>query len=381
MKNISTYMPYLPKSWLSLAVALLLTGVISVGGVMAAFGPDRPTKEYLGSGTSGFDHVTFNSFTNAPNIGDERDFLRGKVDGGTDLLDPISGLDNGDHVKVYMYVHNGADPSLNESGDGIAQDLTARVQIPSGMNTTQDLVGFISASNAQPQEIFDTLTINGSEAFEVNYVAGSAQWTTNAGTFDLSDEIVGSGVSLGDDNLDGTMPGCFEYAGWVTFEIEVKSDEKEQPEPIVSCDALTASSTAIKPGQTVDFTAKASAENADITKYVFDFGDGENATVNTSDTTANASHTYNQAGEFNAKVTVHFDADGVEITKSGDKCAVTITADKDEPPVEPPAEELPNTGIGGVISGVFGTGALGMSVRSWLESRSMLRAGALRKEG
>src|SRR5690606_3582299 len=104
--------------------------------------------------------------TNAPNIGDERDFMRGKVGSGS-LADPINGLNDGDIVKVYMYVHNGADPSLNADGSGVAQDLTARVQMPSGESTSQDLTGFISASNAQPQEIFDTLTLNGSPAFEV----------------------------------------------------------------------------------------------------------------------------------------------------------------------------------------------------------------------
>ena len=380
MKNISTYLPYMPKSWLSIAAALALTGVISVSGVLAAFGPDRPTKEYHGASTSGFTYVTFDSFTNSPNIGDERDFMRGKVSGGSDLLDPVNGLVAGDHVKVYMYVHNGADPSLNADGSGIAHDLTARVAIPGGEAASQDLTGYISASNAQPQEIFDTLTLNASEAFQVNYISGSAKWTTNAGTFDLSDNLVSTGVKLGDDSLDGNMKGCYEYSGWITFEVEVKA-EKNPPKPIVSCDALTASATAIKPGDKVDFTAKASAENADITKYVFNFGDGSNQTVTTPNTSASASHTYNQVGEYNAAVTVHFEAAGVKLAKSGSKCAVKITVAKQpKPPVEPPTEELPNTGVAGVLSGVFGTSALGLSARSWLESRSMLRAGSLRKK-
>jgi PKD domain len=356
-----------------------MASLLGVNGVLAAFGPDRPTKEYLGLGTSGFDHVTFNSFTNSPNIGDERNFMRGKISGGTDLLDPVNGLGNGDHVKVYMYVHNGADPSLNADGSGLAKDLTARVTIPGGMNVSQDLVGFISASNAQPTEVFDSLTLNGSDAFEVNYVNGSAKWTTNAGTFNLSDALIGAGVKLGDDALDGKMNGCFEYSGWVTFEVEVKVDEKNPPKPIVSCDALTGLPAAIKPGDKVDFTAKASAKDATITKYVFDFGDGSNKTINASATQANASHNYNTAGNYTARVTVHFDASGVELTESGSKCVEKITVNEN-PPVEPPVKELPNTGVTGVVSGVFGTSALGYSVRSWLESRSMLRAGVLKRK-
>src|SRR5690606_15105501 len=170
-------------------------------------------------------------------------------------------------------------------------------------------------------------------------------------------------------------------------------DEKEVPEPIVKCVSLVGLPDSIKPGQEVKFTAKASAENADIVKYVFDFGDGNSKTVTTDSATASAANVYAKAGDYTAKVTVHFDADGKEIVKTSDKCVEKISVEKepvcptnpelpvDDPKCEDTPPELPNTGIGGVLSGVFGTGALGMSVRSWLESRSMIRAGALRKRG
>lgn len=46
-----------------------------------------------------------------------------------------------------------------------------------------------------------------------------------------------------------------------------------------------------------------------------------------------------------------------------------VLSDEDLP------EVLPNTGLGGLASGAMGAGAIGLSVRSWLESRSMLRSG------
>jgi hypothetical protein len=60
--------------------------------------------------------------------------------------------------------------------------------------------------------------------------------------------------------------------------------------------------------------------------------------------------------------------------KPSDTDAPCVLAEEDTPKV------LPNTGIGGVLSGVFGAGAIGASLKSWLESRNMLKTGALRKE-
>ena len=43
-------------------------------------------------------------------------------------------------------------------------------------------------------------------------------------------------------------------------------------------------------------------------------------------------------------------------------------------------KELPNTGIESVLGGTFATGAMGLSVKSWLESRSMLKKGLKKKQ-
>ena len=354
---------------------------------VAAFANDAPGSiPYQGDATRGTDHAAFNVFSGDnipgnPGAGGEQNFLTAAPSGQTNWSDSVNACD-GDMVDLNVYVHNGAEVTYNGNNDGpgVALGSRLKVAIPGNTAESHDIVATLSADNVPAINDDATIMCNGT-AVTVEYVAGSAEiYSQHRGVESLSDAVVGSnGTLIGSYDDNGMIPGCWEYRVWVKLTVKVKS-EKNPPKPIVSCDALTGLPAAIKPGQKVDFTAKALAKNADITKYVFDFGDGSDKTVTTDKTQATATHVYEQVGTYTAKVTVHFESAGVKITKSGEKCTQNITVEKQpKPPVEPP-EELPNTGIGGVITGVFGTGALGMSARSWLESRSMLRAGSLRKK-
>lgn len=400
MNSFATYLTYLPKKMVGIVSALAIAALVTTA-VSAAFGPDRPTKPWLGNGTSGFDHVTFNSFTGVPDFGDERDFMRGKLNGSSAAYaDPVSGLQDGDQVKVLVYIHNGADGSLNADGTGVAENLRVRVELPGGTAASQDITGFISATNASPQQIFDTVTLSGSEAFSMEYVAGSAMIrTADLGDVALSDDLVSGGVLIGDDALDGKMKGCFEYLAYVTFLVTIEvPDEPEQP--IFECSSLTALPAAVKPDEDVKFTATANAANgATITKYVFNFGDGNSQTVTSSAENTSVTHAYDDEGSYNANVTVHFTVDGQEKTDSGNKCKTTVKVDEKEKPVCPtdpslPAdspkcdedepepempEVLPDTGIGSALAGFFGTSALFASARELVNSRRQLRASALKR--
>jgi uncharacterized repeat protein (TIGR01451 family) len=199
------------------AVTVAATAAIATAG----FGPDRPTKVYNGPGTPGFDYVTFNSFTNVPNIGDERNFLTGKIagaDGG--FYDPMTKLRNEDEILMRVYVHNNADPKHNASGVGVAKNTKVRVELPSAATSAQSLSAkaYISADNAQPQTIFDTLDMKAENGgfFSLQYVPGSATVTSNEGTSAVSDSIVTTGVNFGDEK------GCFEYVKLVTYKVKVK---------------------------------------------------------------------------------------------------------------------------------------------------------------
>lgn len=203
----------------------VITGVtaaiaITTAVAIAGFGPDRPTKVYNGPGTPGFDYVTYNSFTNVPNIGDERNFLTGKIAGAAGgFYDPMTQLQNNDEVLMRVYVHNNADPKYNANGSGIARNTKVRVELPAAGTTAQNLSAkaYISADNAKPQTIYDTLDMKAQNGgfFGLQYVAGSASYTDNNGTHPVSDTIVTTGANLGDQK------GCFEYVRLVTFKAKV----------------------------------------------------------------------------------------------------------------------------------------------------------------
>ena len=400
MKNILSYLSYLPKRAVlqSVVLAALIFPV-------AVFANDAPGSiPYTGASTQGTDHAAFNVFSGdipgVPSNAGEQDFVTVAPSGTLNWTNNLE-ICNG-QFDVAIYLHNGAETSHNGDnldGPGVATGVRIKVTLPNGESMSHDVTGTITADNVA--SIVDKATVHCDDhAIALDYVEGSAQiFRQSDGQFDpLSDDIVGpNGTPVGSQSDNGVVPGCWEYRVIVKLTVKVKPIEKEVPEPIVKCVSLTGLPASLKPGEEFTLKATASAEDATITKYVFDFGDGQSQTVATGNTSATAdAHSYNDLGSKTAKVTVHFDADGKEIVKTSDKCVQTTKVEKEEkPPVCPtnpelPADspkcvdtppELPNTGIGGVLSGVFGTGALGMSVRGWLESRSMLRAGALRKKG
>ena len=229
MKNVLFYAKRLFSKRLAAAVAtVLLVGGIT-GTTLATFGPDRPTKVWS-SGVAGFDHVTFNSFTNVGNgIGDERDFFRG-VQVGRDSVwsDPVNDVAQQAEVEGKIYIHNGADGSLNTVPDGnggfkgIAKNVKVKVTIPTGSNKTQDVTAFISADNAQPQMVFDTLTMTGANGgyFELAYEPGTAKLHKQDGsstTLTAAQEqaLTSDGYNIGDQE------GCFEFVQEITFRMKV----------------------------------------------------------------------------------------------------------------------------------------------------------------
>jgi uncharacterized repeat protein (TIGR01451 family) len=205
------------------AVAALITiPAISKAG----FGPDRPTKAYS-DGVAGFDYVTFNSFTGVPNIGDERKFFNGKyADTGSVYSDPMPQVKNGDELTLQVYVHNGADASLNDKpgNPGIAKNTKVRVALPTAVANAQQATAYISADNAQPQTVYDTLDFGAANGgmFQLEYVPGSAQVKGNYINAPLSDTVVTTGAAIGTDALNGQMKGCFKEMVYVTLKVKVK---------------------------------------------------------------------------------------------------------------------------------------------------------------
>lgn len=204
---------------ITLGLAAIVPAIIKAGP-----GPDRPTKAYT-DGVAGFDHVTFNSFTNVPRYGDERLFFTGGYEGGSDFGDPINDVRANDTLTLHVYVHNNADESLNANGTGIAKNTKVRVALPTGIAKSQQATAYISADNAQPKEVTDTVDFTGKngELFQLEYVKGSAHIKGNTIDSALGDDIVSAnGVQIGNKALDGSLEGCFKQMVYVTLQVKVK---------------------------------------------------------------------------------------------------------------------------------------------------------------
>ena len=216
MKKLFAYLP--KKLLIALAAITSVATILGLAyGVQAGFGPERPTYTMQKPA----DHITFDSITNNPVAGDERFFLKGALPGASKYTDPVTGAQDGQEITLEMYVHNNAASNLNLK----AKDVTVRVALPQGSKQEQVITGFINSSNSAPKEIFDTLNVTGAQKgfFELQYVPGSATLTNNhfKSGVKLSDSIVTSGAKVGFDSLNGVIPGCAEFSGWVTLRVKV----------------------------------------------------------------------------------------------------------------------------------------------------------------
>ena len=204
------------------AIALVIAAAVIIPTAALAWGPSRETFTIANPS----DHVQFNSITDNPNVGDERNFVGVREQGSANTWYDTLNVESGKTYVVRMYVHNNAATSLNLH----AKDVTAKVDLPTTTGKSIDINGFVSASNVGANtkgnngayaEVYDDAKVTSSQNFNLAYVAGSLKYENNAGTFPLPESIFTSnGAKLGYGQMDGDIPGCFQYSGFVTFQIK-----------------------------------------------------------------------------------------------------------------------------------------------------------------
>ena len=194
------------KNWVAITTLTALgTGVWITNGdtlaLDASWGPERETFTWQVPAT----YPTFNSITDNPSLGDERNFVRVKEYGTennyADYVDAVGGK----IYEVYVYYHNNASANLNESGKGIADNVRLSMAIPQNLKAGDSAVikGTIKSTNTNPSSVWDTAFLNAQEDLTLNYVANDtcvqlAHWKEEW----------------------GMIPGCNEYAGYVTFQLQ-----------------------------------------------------------------------------------------------------------------------------------------------------------------
>ena len=199
------------------ALLAIIAAAVIIPTAALAWGPSRQTF----TTAEPADFITFNSITDNPAHGDERNFMQVKEAGAdsSTYSDDIS-LTPGKEYTVYMYYHNNAAENLNLT----AKDSYAKAELPAvvkkgGANTIAN--GYIGASNATPTQVWDDINLknNSNGDIAIRYVPGSAK-IHSKGAVDgktMADSIITTGAPIGYNALDGKVPGCNQFAGYVTF--------------------------------------------------------------------------------------------------------------------------------------------------------------------
>lgn len=240
------------KNKLSKKLLIAIAGLLVFGGltaiVKAEFYPNRTPFDYNKSPVNGstcsdadkgqnnrcgsLTGPVFNSFINTPSYGDERAFVDARRSDQTasgsykNVLNDVTG--GSKEVVIRTYVHNNANSSTNASGLGVAKNAKVRIALPTAESQTLRARGYISADNANPSLVEDTVDLVGSQNFRVEYIPGSATIYNN-GAFKnggkLNDSVVTTGAPIGYDSLNGNLPGCFDYEAVVQIRIRIVTKE------------------------------------------------------------------------------------------------------------------------------------------------------------
>ena len=251
----------LPVAVLSLGAALSIVPHDVSAATKEAWGPqDRAQFTW----DEPADYVTFNSITNNPKIGDERNFVRIRKAGTDDKYTDKVNLEVGQEYEVGIWFHNNAKSKLNKkeyNSVGIADNVRLRVEQPEKVTggTSAVIRGYITSTNANPNEVWDSAYAYSESTVLLRYVANSAKITSLGnvdGTILSSEAMFGEqGAKLGYWNdMWGYVPGCNEYSGYVTYRFVVdqagfkisKTVSKENENNYVE-------EIKVKPGDTLDF--------------------------------------------------------------------------------------------------------------------------------
>ncbi len=224
----------------SMVAVGLLVG-IGAPKLMAEFYPNRAIFDYnkpcnpsdadKGDRCGSLEGPVFNSFINTPSYGDERAFVDARRTDQTasgSFKNVLADVNQGSkEIVVRMYVHNNANKDTNANGLGVAKNTRVRVAVPTASSNSLRARGYISADNAKPQIISDTVDFTANSNFSVEYVKGSAVMfnATSPNGRALSDAIVTDQGALIGDTPNGNLPGCFEHEVVVQVKLKVKSPQ------------------------------------------------------------------------------------------------------------------------------------------------------------
>ena len=177
-------------------------------------------------------YPTFNSITNNPTIGDERNFVRvGQINADvTDLTDEVEVVP-GHQYLVYIYFHNNASATFNDKAhnySGVATKTRMSSSFSTVLTPTErgKITATITAENTNPASVWDEayMKTNTDKVF-MRYITGSAKiysdWKANNTIMPIS-LFTEKGTLIGLNSLNGIIPGCEEYHGVVSYVLQAE---------------------------------------------------------------------------------------------------------------------------------------------------------------
>ena len=215
------------KTTIKLITAIFMAAVM-VAPAATAWGPARPTFTVA----SPAPHITFNSITDAE-FGDERNFVlvRGANEGPADWRSRVDVRESGEYI-IRIFVHNNAADGLGLVATGTR--IASNVPQYGWVNRAQ-VDGLISADNASPRAVWSHVVFASAERrFQIEFIAGSAVYYNNSnlpGGTRLPDSIISpTGTLIGyGPNMDGNVPGCFQYSGYALYRVRITVEDPETP--------------------------------------------------------------------------------------------------------------------------------------------------------
>jgi hypothetical protein len=190
--------------------------------------PSNPSTDHGRCGPT--DGPVFNSFINTPSYGDERTFLdarpaEAKPDSYKSVVD-LRGKKAGQRLVVRFYVNNDANEIYGPKTT--AHNTKVRLAMPTGSAKGLRVVGYISANNASPGEVEDTVDFVSDRAFRLKFMPGSAVMYRKDQTKQyLSNSITTDGALIGAASADGEFPAGFDKDAVIQAELEVLDPETD----------------------------------------------------------------------------------------------------------------------------------------------------------
>ena len=183
--------------------------------------------------------IVFNSIVDSK-IGNEFNFVGARENtGGAESRQTLWNADTiaaeeGKTYLVRLYAHNN-----NPGGyDAIAENVCVRFKIQptafvrhndialAGFNSANGyygvaVFGILTSSNAVPTEYGDGVKFVSNRPFHLEYIPGTARLKNAApgakDGFILSDDVLSTGVSIGYEEINGAIPGCYQFDSVTTI--------------------------------------------------------------------------------------------------------------------------------------------------------------------